>query len=354
MKRKLSLIMYVILGFFVVGSLVAGYMYLFSSPYKFHGDRPIKIFYLSSYMPGFEWSDDTLNSFIGYFEEENIRIEIKRFYMNVFDTNVDQAAMGLAAKNDIDSWQPDLIFATDDEAQREVISKYYLNSKYPVVFSAVNLEPEDYGYDRAKNVAGVLEREQFHNAINYLLLVYPNVKKIAVMSDGLEQWDVTMDRFKQEQSDFPDIQFVGWRKYSSVEEFRHDVLAYQDKVDALMLLPLNSMRYANGTMSLQADNVKWVVENSRLPEITFWGQLVNFGELAAVYISPYEQGETSAKIAKQILIDGKRPNSFPIEATKQNIKYFNLARALMLGLKRDDIPSSVLVNSEVVTKFPWE
>jgi ABC-type uncharacterized transport system substrate-binding protein len=353
-KIKTKIGIYIGIVVLVILLVMGSYSLFFSNPYQFRGTGPIKIFYLSSYMPGFAWSDDNINSFAGYFEKEGIPIEINKFYMNVFDSTVNQTLAGIQAKEAIDAWQPDLIYATDDEAQLEVISKYYLNSKTPVVFSAVNLDPEDYGYDKAHNVAGVLEKEQFKIAVDYLKQFFPNVKKIAVMADSLEQWDVVMDRFKQESQEIPDVEFVGYRRFSSVDEYRQAVLDYQDEVDALMLLPPNAIRYSNGTLNTQAEAVRWVVENSRIPEITFWGQLVYLGDFAAVYISPFEQGEVSARIAKAILIDGKAPSSFPFEATKQNIKYINLARAKMLGLEKSDIPSTILVNAITVETFPWD
>jgi ABC-type uncharacterized transport system substrate-binding protein len=351
--RKEKLVISAGIVFLVICLMVAAYFTFFSSPYKFKGSGPIKIFYLSSNMPGFAWSDDNINSFVDYFGKANISIEVKRFYMNAFDITIDKTLRGIEAKKAIDEFKPDLIYATDDLAQLEVISKYYCNSRIPVVFSAINMDPESYGYDKSRNIAGVLEREQFKNAVSYLRQIYPHVRKIAVIADSFDQWGIVIERFKKQAAEIPDIEFVGWHRFASVDDYRKAVLDYQDKVDAIIMLPPNTIQYANGTQNTQAEAVKWVVENSKLPEITFWGQLVYLGDFAAVYISPFEQGEVSARIAKAILIDGKAPSSFPFEATNQNIKYFNLARAKTLGLDKKDIPSEILINSEIIEHFPW-
>ncbi len=74
----------------------------------------------------------------------------------------------------------------------------------------------------------------------------------------------------------------------------------------------------------------------------------------AISVSSAEQGKKAGEIAYDILIEGVRPSSFEFESTMIGDEHINLARAEMLGLKREVIPSVVLINSEVVESFPWE
>ena len=58
----------------------------------------------------------------------------------------------------IDETQPDIILAVDDDAQNYV-ARYYINHPHiRVVFAGVNNDPAEYGFDRASNVSGILER----------------------------------------------------------------------------------------------------------------------------------------------------------------------------------------------------
>jgi hypothetical protein len=58
---------------------------------------------------------------------------------------------------EIDTWKPDLVYTTDDYVQSSVVGRY-LNSATPFVFSGVNADVEKYGFDKATNVTGILER----------------------------------------------------------------------------------------------------------------------------------------------------------------------------------------------------
>ena len=69
---------------------------------------------------------------------------------------------GEEAKALIESWQPDMVYANDDNAQEFVVSSY-VNTETPFVFSAVNAAPEQYGYPGSSNVTGGLRAGAFHS-----------------------------------------------------------------------------------------------------------------------------------------------------------------------------------------------
>ena len=129
---------------------------------------------------------------------------------------------------------------------------------------------------------------------------------------------------------------------------------YQDKADAFLFTPLS--RYVDDNNNPIEDIVlnKWLVANNKLPEITLWRNIKNQGMFLGVIVDANEQGKVAGKIAYDILIEGKYPSSFSFEPTRKGIQIINLARAKILGLERDEIPSTLLVNSEAIEKFPWE
>ena len=76
------------------------------------------------------------------------------------------AALAVSARQADDlvaRWKPDLIYTNDDIAQ-SAFAVRHLDTATPIVFSGVNEEPATYGFDRARNVTGVLEREHFRRA----------------------------------------------------------------------------------------------------------------------------------------------------------------------------------------------
>ena len=135
------------------------------------------------------------------------------------------------------------------------------------------------------------------------------------------------------------------------ELYKNRVLYYQDKVDAIFFFGLIGLKDENNE-PLKRDVIgKWTVENNHLPDVKF--RKVYVDTLFAVDVSAEEQGKAAGIIAKEILIDGKDPSSFEFKSTKRGNVFINLARAEKLGLKPEDIPSSILMNSVVLDKFSW-
>ena len=68
-------------------------------------------------------------------------------------------------------------------------------------------------------------------------------------------------------------------------------------------------------------------------------------------VSGYAQGLAAGKIARGILVDGKSPASFPMEATVKGEPMISLARARKLGIA---VNTSTLLTARVVNKFDWD
>jgi len=350
-KKKLIIIIAIFL--LAIGST---FWLLLKSPYKFKGNSPIKIFWLNSYNSDFQLVVENINAFKEVFKKEGVEIEVKEFDLDELrntskehQTTVTKEAIKL-----IDEYKPDLIYATDDPSQ-EVVSKY-VNTRIPIVFSGVNNEPQTYGYDKSKNVAGVLEREHFAETIDFLKSLYPNkITTIGVISQDLPQWKPVMDRIRQETDMFPKIQFIGWAMVHTFEDYKKKILEYQNiKVDAIMNFSIAGLVDEKNNSVPETEVTKWLVKNSHIPETTFWGFVVEDGALLSVEVSSEEQGKNAGIIAKSILIDGKLPTSFAFKSTEKGQRYLNLARAKSLDLSQKDISSTILINSKIIKKFPWE
>jgi len=285
-----------------------------------------------------------------------VEIELRTFEMDTIRNPSEEWAQEVSkkAKDLIDEWQPDLIYATDDNAQKYVIEPHYLNTNIPVVIAAVDEDPSFYNYVGSKNVAGVLGQDRIVDAMDLLKELFPHVKKIAVISEPTDQWDDVLDNIKSQQDEFSDIELVGFEVMPTFEKFQERVTYYQNKVDAFFFTPLSRFVDKNGNTLDRVVIAKWLAENNKLPEITLWRLSVEEGMLAAVTPSYHERGKTAGEIAYGILIKGKKPSSFGFKPTKVGLKMINLARAKTLGLEQDEIPSTLLVNSEVIETFPWE
>jgi hypothetical protein len=107
--------------------------------------KKIKILHIMSYHSPWEWTDVQLEGFKDALK--GLNIEYKIFQMDTKRHNSKEwlEQKGTEACSLIESWKPDLVYTSDDNAQQYVTRKY-INSKIPFVFSAVNADPEDYGF----------------------------------------------------------------------------------------------------------------------------------------------------------------------------------------------------------------
>lgn len=351
MSRK-NLI-YVVLGILIVGVLIVSYFMFFNSSWKFTEDRPIKIFWLNSYHEDFFWSEEQINGFRDSFDKAGVDYEIKEFDLNTIlnKNEEDWIENAKKAKELIDSWKPDLIYASDDNAQKYV-SEDYLNTDLPWVFSGVNVEEKDYDFNNAKNVVGLLERKPILQIFELLREIDPSFKKITIIGDPsltTKQINLEIDLALEESSG---VELVEWYKdvvfFSDLKEkFNYA----NENSDFVLFLSPERIKYDNSSIVPSSEIVKWRVDNKHIPEVSLWKSFTGAGGFLSVEASAYEHGSEAGELAKQILIEGKEPRSIGSYIPEKGARSINLARAEMLDLH---IPSIILINSEVYETFPWE
>lgn len=316
--------------------------------------RVYKILHIMSFHSPWRWTDDQLEGFQDALQ--GLNIEYRVFQMDGKNNSSEMwlEKKGKEARELIKSWRPDLVYTSDDPAQ-EYVTKHYLNSDIPFVFSGVNATPEEYGFLNSSNVTGVLEVEHFVQSARLLKEIAPEIQKIAVVIDDSPMWDPVITRMKANLEKLPELDFVIWDKILTFSEYKQKIKEYQNQVDAIALIGIfNFKREDNqgNTENVHYQEVlQWTAENSQLPDFSFWMDRVYYGTLCVVSVSGYEQGLTAGKIARTILLDGQSPSSIPIKPTVKGQPFISLARARKLGLK---INSTTLLNSQVITKFDWE
>jgi len=114
-----------------------------------------KCFYVSSYHQGYAWSDGVerglRSALAGHCELRQFDMDTKR---NKSEEFKQQAA--LQAKAEIESWQPDVVITSDDNAAKYLIKPYFKDAATPFVFSGINWNVDAYGFPYS-NVTGIVE-----------------------------------------------------------------------------------------------------------------------------------------------------------------------------------------------------
>lgn len=309
-----------------------------------------RILHVMSYHTPWRWTEGQLAGF-----KETLALPEAEYRVFEMDTkrNNDLAwkeKKGKEARALADSWKPDLIFTSDDDAQ-EYFARHYANTDVKMVFSGVNKEPKAYGYDKANNVTGVLEHEHFAASVRLLRAIVPSIKRMVVVLDDSPMWDPVVTRMKASLSELPEIEIVGWHTVRTFEEYKRRMAEYPATADAVALIGIFNFKGRDGKNVPYEDVLRWTAENSTLPDLGFWVDRVHFGTLVAVTVSEREQGLAAGRLARAILVDGKAPPSLPMNATTKGLPVISLARARKLGLT---IRSQQLLSSEVIKKFQWE
>jgi len=312
--------------------------------------RQFKILHIMSYHSPWEWTDSQLQGFKDVLND--LDIEYKVIQMDTKRQSSKQWKLKVAAqaKELIDTWKPDLVYTNDDNAQQYIV-KDYVNTDIPFVFSAVNADPEEYGFAGSKNVTGVLERVHFVQSVHLLKQIAPKTHKIAIITDRGKMWGPIIEGMKQSESELPKgVEVAGYYVLDTFEEYKKTVKNLEGKVDALGMLGVFEFKDENGVNVPLEQVQRWTVENSTLPDVSFWEDRVDKGTLCAVTVSGFAQGHAAGTIARGILLEGRSPASYTMNATETGVPIINLARAKKLNLNPE---SSILLTAEVVTEFSW-
>lgn len=310
--------------------------------------QKFKILHIMSYHSPWKWTDDQLDGFKVGLNYSNVE-----YYVFQMDTkrNTSQdwkEQVGQEARDLIDSWEPDLVYANDDNAQ-EYVTKYYINSSILFVFSAVNNDPSTYGFVGSTNIAGVLEQEHFVESVNLLKEIVPDVKNITVIVDEGSTWPGVISRMQSKLDKLPDINFTSWDTISTFEEYKQKI--NETQADAIALLGIFTFKDEFEQNVPYEGVLEWTANNSYLPDFSFWSDRISYGTLCAVTVSGYEQGLSAGKIARGILIEGISPSNYSFEPTVKGEPVISLARANKLDIS---IKSSILLTAEIVEKFAWD
>jgi ABC-type uncharacterized transport system substrate-binding protein len=311
--------------------------------------RTFKILHVMSYHSPWKWTDD---QFQGFREAlQGLDVEYKVFQMDTKRQSSEQWKLkaGDEARELMEAWKPDLVFTSDDDAQL-YFTKHYINTDIPFVFCAVNVDPAKYGFVGSKNITGVLERMHFIQTVRLLKQIVPSVRKIAIITDTGKMWGSMIKRLKQNEYRLPEnVEIADYYVLDTFEQFKEAVKNCEGNVDALGFLGVFEFKDENGSNVPLEQVQSWMVNNSELPDFTFWRDRINKGTLCAVTVSGFAQGKAAGEMARGILLEGRSPADFQMKSTKKGIPVINLARARRLNL---DPTSSVLLTAEVVTELP--
>ncbi len=278
-----------------------------------------RILFVDSYHQTYSWSAGVIEGANSVFETENIVMRVfsmdSKRHTDV--KSIKQAA--LKAKAIIDSWKPDLVIASDDNASKYLIEPYYKNTNLPIVFCGVNWDADSYGYPY-KNATGMEE----------ISLIKPLPEQLAQCSKGrrlgILSGDVLSDRknvsnyTKKAGVIFDKIVYV-----KDVEQWKKAYIMLQTDVDMLIIENSNSITGWNDDAMHQ-----FILQHTKIPTGTTQARMIPYVLLGFLQV-PQEQGQYAARTALRIL-SGEAADSIAIVNNQQVNATVNLDLAEQLGI----------------------
>lgn len=286
-----------------------------------------RILIIHSYDTDYAWTRD-IDAGIRRAIGSNLRYKIDWHYM---DTKVHpdrdfKRKAGALARRAIESINPDLIIAVDDDAQQYAVKEYANHPKIRIIFAGINGSVEAYGYQKAANVTGIYERKPILDLSRALAdmrgrdgsSLGTRIAHIGDSSDSVVQDKKEIDAF-----DWKPFQLVSSTLVTDFDEWKRAVRQAGAKADFILLSNYQAVFRPGKDQGLvpAAELIKWTEENSTVPVVGLGGFMVEEGGMFAIGASGFEQGDTVAHMAMTILDKGEIPRNIPEVMPRQSLVY---------------------------------
>ena len=284
-----------------------------------------KILYIDSYHEGYPWSagisegvKNTLatNEVKDKVELKVIRMDTKRNTSEEFKKDAARKAVAM-----IDSWQPDVVIASDDNASKYVILPYFIDKPLPFVFCGVNWDASLYGFPFS-NVTGMVEVSLVSQLIE-TMQSHASGKRVGLLgADNLSN--------RKEALNYKKILNIDLKREVFVNNFAELKTAFkeiQKQVDMLILAPPSFIKTEKEKKEARA----FFERHTTIPtgSVEDWitpYSLVGYTKVAS------EQGEWATQTALKIL-GGKSPADIPIVRNKAAQLFLNMRIAKKMKIK---------------------
>jgi len=291
-----------------------------------------KIVFVDSYHQGYAWSDGIESGIHAVLDATGVDLKIVRL-----DTkqNPDEAfgkTAGSNAKSEIEAFNPDVVIACDDNAQKYLVVPYLKGTNQPVVFCGVNWDATVYGYPTG-NVTGMVEIELPDQLVE-LLKSYSNGERLGYLSIDTETERKIADTYNQR---FFDGQMQTYW-VTTQDEFKEAFLVAQEEVDILFM-----GNNAGSDTWDEAAMQQFILENTAIPTGSINDWMAPFS-LLTLAKSSKEQGEWAAQAALSIL-DGTPVTDIAVAQNKKGEIIVNLELADQLNVV---FAPSLLKNAKMV------
>lgn len=294
----------------------------------------------------------------GWRDGENL--EMRFHYMDYYGANATAELLhedGLLVLKEIEEFKPELVFALDDGAIKEVMMPLVGRKDIALVFSGMNAEPGAYNARKkfmdswehpGGNVTGVTEKLYTAESMHVMAEAVPGLigGKVLLATDLTVTGEALARQFARELKDVKDIRWEITR-VKTFEDYKAYVERANADPDVKAIYPLVlTTEGPTGERVTMPRMYDWTIANSRKPEMAANYYFARLGLFGGAVVNFRAMGIRVGRKAAAILA-GQSPGDILIEESPDFAIVFNIKRARDLGI---EIPLDVLTAADAIYK----
>lgn len=296
-----------------------------------HNLEKPRLLFIHSYERDYTWTTEQIEGIDRVLANENNYIIREHFLdtkKNDYEEYLKRAEREVRAL--IKQWKPNVIIATDDNAQI-LAGKFFVNDpNIKIIFTGIQGDLSEYNYTAANNVTGITENvppkaiKEVLNEINRSL--GSDLKRIFFVTHSTSHSRFVVE--KMQNFYWGDYEMVSAAEYKTFDDWKGAVREAEKTADILLIGGYKSLTDdKNSELKVPYEEVlAWTDENSSLLKIGARGVFVEEGGMIAVGSSPYEQGEVAAQMAIALLDKHKKIEDLPIQENQQYLIYMRQSK----------------------------
>ncbi|MDC0933181.1 ABC transporter substrate binding protein [Arcobacteraceae bacterium] len=304
-----------------------------------------EVLLLHSYHKAYEWTDSISNSIENSLKYHDV--EITTEYMDtkrIYNKDYIQSLFEFYKKR-YKNRKFDVIIASDNNAL-EFLNTYHdkIFTDTPIVFCGIN----NFNKKRFKNsniqkrATGVVEEVDIDKNLNLILNLHPEVTKLLVINDRTTTGqEMKKEFFKAYENYKEDIEV------EYIDKFKFDDL--QKKVSTLeqntAILFMLLHKDETGKVFTFKNGLKNIAKTTNVPIYGLWDFYLKRGLVGGFVTHSSSQGESAAKMVKQILA-GKTVLNIPIIEKSPNSYIFDYQKLKEFNVDMSKLPQNSIVYNE--------
>ncbi len=292
----------------------------------FNAAKP-RVMVLHSYHPDYPWTRD-VNEGIERIARHWSDYSVTWHYMNTKRLSDKESLRyaGIVARRAIEQFDPMVLIAVDDLAQKLAAKHYVDKPGMNIVFAGINGSAKPYGYDDGNNITGIFERKPWQ-AVKEMVLTLereqpqpnprPSIHYLMDPSPSMQR-----DRAFIEAFDWSPLRLGGIFVAENYQLWKQQVHSLREQnIDYLMVANYRKLPRSDTDQVYPSPTeiMHWTEANSAIPVIGLNVFNVEDGAAIAVGASPFEQGEVAATMAETLLEQGLKGNELAMQINRQYV-----------------------------------